>query len=264
MGHILNPAIEDQSSAIEVQKFLESVRMGSLPNEIKSDANFKFYILGLSLNKARLALRFWYVCSVAELMDRINNHFESLAMEHQEKDIAYPGIWHLLKETARETKDISPVLSGALVRSILSGCNYPQNLYQGVIGRIRADSRINYLRASILKAVLTRNYNKEVPMSLDTERREISYLLGRLFAVLEKAQLDALGKINSTIKDRFFSTASATPASVFPRLIRLSQHHIEKADYGYMSDRRISEIMENIDSFPLHMNLQDQGLFAIA
>ena len=101
-------------------------------------------------------------------------------------------------------------------------------------------------------------------MSLDTERREVSYLLGRLFAALEKAQLDALGKINSTIKDRFFSAASATPASVFPRLIRLSQHHIDKAEYGYVSDRRISEIMEHIDMFPAHMNLQDQGLFAIA
>lgn len=101
-------------------------------------------------------------------------------------------------------------------------------------------------------------------MSLDTERREVSYLLGRLFAALEKAQLDALGKINSTIKDRFFSAASATPASVFPRLIRLSQHHIDKAKYGYVSDQRISEIMEHIDMFPAHMNLQDQGLFAIA
>ena len=59
-------------------------------------------------------------------------------------------------------------------------------------------------------------------MALDIERREISYLLGRLFAVLEKAQLDALGKVNATIKGRFFGTASATPASVFPRLLRLS------------------------------------------
>ena len=101
-------------------------------------------------------------------------------------------------------------------------------------------------------------------MALDRDRREIAYLLGRLFAVLEKAQLDALGKVNSTIKDRFFSAASATPASVFPRLIRLSQHHIEKAEYGYISDRRISEIMEYIDDFPNHMDLKEQGLFAIA
>ena len=100
-------------------------------------------------------------------------------------------------------------------------------------------------------------------MSLDTERMETGYLLGRLFAVLEKAQSDALGQINTTIKDRFFTAASATPATVFPRLLSLAQHHIEKAEYGYMSEKRIAEIMEHIDSFPAHLNLQDQGLFAI-
>ena len=263
-GQILNPSIEDDIAAISVQKFLQAVRQGTLPKDLEKDEKLKFYILGFSLNKARLALRFWHVCSVSELMSRFRDHFNNLEMERSERDIQFPGVWHLLKETARETKNISPVLGGTLTRSILTGANYPQNLFQGVIGRIRADQRINYLRAAILKAVLLRNYKREVPMALDTDRREIAYLLGRLFAVLEKAQLDALGKVNSTIKDRFFSAASATPASVFPRLIRLSQHHIEKAEYGYVSDRRISEIMEYIDDFPNHMGLKEQGLFAIA
>jgi CRISPR-associated protein Csd1 len=101
-------------------------------------------------------------------------------------------------------------------------------------------------------------------MSLNKEKKDTSYLLGRLFAVLEKAQLDALGKVNATIKDRFYGAASATPASVFPRLLRLSQHHIAKAEYGYVSDNNIAEITENLDSgFPAHLNLQEQGLFAI-
>lgn len=263
-GQVMNPAQDDQVAAQQVRKILEAVRAGNLPNDLEKDRGINFYILGLSLNKARLALRFWLVCSVGVLMDRFRDHFKNLAMEHSEKDIEFPGVWHLLKETARETKNISPVLGGALTRSILTGERYPQHLFHGVIGRIRADQKINYLRASILKAVLQRNYNKEIPMSLDTERRETAYLLGRLFAVLEKAQLDALGKVNATIKDRFFSAASATPASVFPRLLGLSQHHIEKAKYGYISDRRIAEIMEHVDNFPTHMNLQDQGTFAIA
>ncbi len=275
-GQVLNPVIEDQTAATPVRKYLEAIRNGSLPNDLAGTKNMKFYILGLSPNKARLALRFWHVCSVAEVMNRLRDHFSNLEMEHTERDIPFPGIWHLLKETARETKDISPVLAGALTRSIFQGIHYPQTLYQGVLGRIRADqakkhpasgksiSNVTYLRAAILKAVLQRNHNKEVPMSLDKNRQEVAYLLGRLFAVLEKAQLDALGKVNSTIKDRFFSAASATPASVFPRLIRLSQHHIEKAEYGFISDRRIAGIMEHIQSFPTHMGLQDQGLFAIA
>jgi len=264
-GQVLNPTIEDDIATEPVRKFLEAVQKGFLPQSLEDDKELTFYILGLSLNKARLALRFWHVCTVNELVKRLHKHFANLAMEpSSRKDIIHPGIWHLSKETARETKNISPVLGGALTRAILVGTNYPQNLYQGVMGRIRADHRTNYLRASILKAFLQRNHNMEVPVALDTEKRDVAYLLGRLFAVLEKAQLDALGKINSTIKDRFFSAASATPASVFPRLIRLSQHHIEKAEYGYISDRNISEIMEHIDAFPTHINLQDQGLFAIA
>ncbi|MCK5783990.1 MAG: type I-C CRISPR-associated protein Cas8c/Csd1 [Desulfobacterales bacterium] len=276
MGQVLNPLVSDEGAALPVQNFLKAVKQGVLPNDLQNDQNLQFYILGFSLNKARLALRFWHISTVDELLKRLGDHFDNLEMERSEKDIPLPGIWHLLKETARESKDISPVLGGALTRSILTGATYPQNLYQGVLGRIRADAakkhpqtkkpieNVTYLRVSILKAVLMRNYNKEVSMSLDTKNRESAYLLGRLFAVLEKAQLDALGKVNSTIKDRFFSSASATPASVFPLLIRLSQHHISKAEYGSASDRRISEIMEHIDQFPKHMNLQEQGLFAIA
>lgn len=262
-GQIMNASVEDQAAAIPVRQFLENVRRGLLPANLEGDKDLKFYILGLSVNKVRLALRFWHVCSVRELMDRFRDHFGNLEMEHSDRDIPFPGVWPLLKETGRETKDISPVLAGALTRSILTGAHYPQNLYQGVLGRIRADHRVNYLRASILKAVLQRNHKKEVPMSLDTERREVSYLLGRLFAILEKTQTDAVN-VKATIKDRFFSAASAIPASVFPRLIRLSQHHIEKAEYGHLSDGRIAEIMDHIESFPAHMNLQEQGMFAIA
>lgn len=264
MGQVLNPTFGDDGAVVRVNNFLQAVRQGSLPNDLGKDKRLKFYILGFSVNKARLALRFWHVCSVGDLLERLRNHFDNLEMERSEKDIPFPGIWHLLKETAREPKNISPVLGGALARSILTGTAYPQNLYQGVLGRIRADQRVNYLRTSILKAVLKRNYNKEVSMALDTARRDDAYLLGRLFAVLEQAQRDALGKIKTSIKDRFFSSASATPASVFPRLINLSQHHIEKARYGYTSERRIAEIMDHVESFPAHMDLQKQGLFAIA
>jgi len=264
MGQVLNP-FPDGAEAIPVQKFLEAVRAGKMPSEIEHDGDVKFYILGLSLNKARLALRFWHVCSVGEMMTRLQEHFKDLEMERNpERDVKFPGIWHLLKETARETKDISPLLGGALTRSILTGTNYPQNLFQGVLRRIRASQNVNYLKAAILKAVLQRNHKKEVPMSLDPDRKDVAYLLGRLFAVLEKAQLDALGKINATIKDRFFGSASATPATVFPRLLRLAQHHIEKSEYGHVSDRRIAEIMEHVGAFPKHMGLEDQGLFAIA
>ncbi|MCD6393626.1 MAG: type I-C CRISPR-associated protein Cas8c/Csd1, partial [Planctomycetes bacterium] len=76
--------------------------------------------------------------------------------------------------------------------------------------------------------------------------------------------IDALGKgINATIKDRFFGAASATPKVVFPQLIRLSQHHIEKAEYGRLYDKRIEEILCDVTEFPAHLSLDEQSLFIL-
>ena len=103
-------------------------------------------------------------------------------------------------------------------------------------------------------------------MSLNDSFSHPAYVLGRLFAVLEKAQLEAQGgKLNATIKDRYFTTACASPASVFPILLRLSQHHIEKAEYGYVLDRQIQELVDMLAAkpFPAHLSLDEQGLFIL-
>lgn len=264
-GVILDPKTNSDEN-IPLRKFLEAASKGTKPDIPQYDGKIRFFILGFSVNKARLAVRFWHVCSVDQLKDRIGKHFKDLHLKsYSRKDLEFPGIWHLLRQTTRDSKNISPLLGGSLIRSILEGLDYPLNLFNGVLNRIRADQRINHLRASILKAVLVRNFNMEVPMSLDKENKDIAYQLGRLFAILEKAQKDALGEsINSTIKDRFYGSASCTPAGVFPKLLRLTQHHIEKAEYGYVSDRRIAEIMEDIDSFPAYLNMKQQGMFSIA
>jgi len=82
-------------------------------------------------------------------------------------------------------------------------------------------------------------------VSLNEERTDAAYLLGRLFAVLEKAQQDAAsgGKLNATIRDRYFGAASATPQSVFPVLLRLAQHHMAKSEYGGIVDRQVEAII---------------------
>ena len=152
------------------------------------------------------------------------------------------------------------------MRAVLGGGNYPDVLYYAVLRRIRADRQVNYLRAAMLKAYLNRNKDKELSVSLDPVRPEPAYHLGRLFAALEKAQEEALPGINATIKDRYFSSASASPAGVFPRLIRMNQHHvgkIERRDYRLTHEKRIQEIMDRLDGFPAHLNLNDQGLFAV-
>jgi len=271
MGIILNPA-EDAGDTLNIRLFLEAVRDGKKPADI-GDPDVKFYILGLSPNAARISVRFWHVSTVGDIVEKIGQHFKDLSIiKRFDSDSEFPSLWQIMRETAvrRDPNNIHPLLAGAIMRAVLTGTNYPQTLLTAILSRIRAEQDINYLRAAIIKACLIRHYrinniSKEVGMSLDRETTNVAYRLGRLFAVLEKVQLDAAApaKLNTTIKDRFYGAASATPSTVFPQLLRLAQHHIQKAEFGRHNDRMIEEIMQDVKEFPAHLVLDEQGMFAI-
>ena len=147
-------------------------------------------------------------------------------------------------------------------------------LLSATLARIRADRNISYLRMALIKGYLARKRrltnptDPEVTMSLNPSSKEPAYLLGRLFALLEKAQKDAIPGAKATIKDRYFGAASATPGAVFPQLMRLTQHHIrkvskEKPQFAHGVERRIAEVMDGLETFPSHLNLEQQGRFAL-
>ena len=261
---------EDGAKHQRLQTFLQILRQGGGADvaDLGDDPNTRFYVLGLSGNVTRLSVRFWHVGTLAEMVDRLRAHYAALRMiRPYEKDPEFPPLWMLLRQTARETKDIPPLLAGAVMHAVLNGTPYPQILYNAVLNRIRADQTINYLRAALLKAVLTRlpNSNHQLTMSLNPDRTDSAYLLGRLFAALEKTQEDALPGINATIRERYYSSASATPGTVFPRLLRTYQHHLAKLDGGHKTNREriVQAIHSPLNGYPAHLGLEGQGLFAI-
>ncbi|MEP3478562.1 MAG: type I-C CRISPR-associated protein Cas8c/Csd1 [Fuerstiella sp.] len=275
-GFIADPskvAAEDDAKKDALRTLLKRIASGENVSDLGlGEDDTPFYVLGLSPNAARLSVRFWYVSTLQELLSAIRQHFTDLHIVHSERDTEFPAVWQLLRETARESKDIPPLLSGAVMRAVLTGSAYPQMLFAAVIRRIRADREIGAIRAGILKAILNRNsrlnitpLTKEISMGLDPDRSEPAYQLGRLFAELEKTQEDALPGINDTIKDRYFSAASATPGSVFPIILRTSQHHLKKLSVGtkIFHERAIQEICGRFNNFPSHLNLNGQGLFAL-
>ncbi len=258
--------VDDKTSAL-VGALLKNAGSGGYIGEVEPslEPGVRFYILGLSPNASRLALRYWQVSTFGEIIQRIARHYEDLAIEKSQANLPdNPPPWLLLLQTATQGKadNIPPLLGGALMRAILTGERYPQTLFTGVLGRIRADREINYYRASIIKAVLTRNHEKEISMSLDEHRTEPGYRLGRLFALLEKVQQDAT-HAKAGIRERCFGAASATPRAIFPQLMRTAQHHLSKAEYGGHVDRLIQSVMEGVGSFPAHLSLEEQGLFSI-
>jgi len=274
LGGNLDVAAQDEAALQQTKVLLQALRKGGGElNLLGDDPQTPVHLLGLAPNAARLAVRFWHTGSLGELFDRLKAHHDDLRIVRQHEagskrpDPEFPPVWMLLRETARETKDIPPLLGGALMRAILEGTSYPNALANAVMRRIRADRNVNYLRAAMLKAWLTRKPNRqgEIPVSLDTERKDPAYRLGRLFAALEKTQEDAQPGINATIRDRFYSAASATPAVAFPRLLRTYQHHLAKLVPGAKIKREklVQEIVDGLDTMPAHLNLEDQAQFAI-
>jgi len=264
---------QDEGLRRKLEVFLEALRHGIEKHaELGKDLDARhFYVLALSPNQGRAAVRFFLHGTIRQLLDNLRRHFGDMGIERQygrtskRPDPEFPPAWLLLRQTARESKEVPPILAAPLMRAILTGTRYSDSLYGAVLRRIHADRVVNYPRASIIKGCLVRNNRQEVSMSLDTERNDPAYRLGRLFAVLEKAQEDALGRVNASVRDRFYGAASATPRSVFPRLLRTYQHHLGKLDGGLKIAREklVQEIVAPITDFPAHFNLAEQGLFAL-
>jgi CRISPR-associated protein Csd1 len=257
---------EDSITVARLHSFLNSARQGRL-GDTPADSGAPFYVLGLSPNASRLNVRFWMAGTVGQFRDRLRRHVGDLEMTGVREGDPPLMIRRLLLETAREPKDIPPNLAGEVARAVLGGLPYPRSLFSAVLRRIRADATVNHRRAAILKAFLIRNQQQEVPVALDKDHKDEAYHLGRLFAVLEKTQEDSSGgKLNSTIKDRYFSSASATPGSVFPRLLRLHQHHMRSLDnpgMRVMREKLMGEVFGRIQRFPSHLAMEGQGLFDI-
>ncbi|EMI28182.1 type I-C CRISPR-associated protein Cas8c/Csd1 [Rhodopirellula europaea] len=259
----LDPArFEDESRATEIGNVLSQAVDG---NAVLPEPGAAFHVLGLSPNASRLSIRFWISGTVIEMVGRVAEHQRRLDIVRSGKDSDWIPLWMILAQTARESKEVPPLLGGALLRSVLTGGRYPEALLTTILRRIRAEQEIRHVKAAMIKAILNHNHQKEIPVMLDPVRPDPAYQLGRLFACLERAQEDALPGLNATIKDRYFGAASATPGTVFPRLIRMNQHHIGKLEGGkkVVAEKRIQEIMGRLHDFPSHLGITDQGLFSI-
>ncbi len=276
----------DEAASLALRDVLERVKRGQhIPKELTSfDERVRFFMLGLAPNVARLSVRFWQVNTFGALVENVRKHFEDMAIVHRDGERPVSAA-RLVLETApavSRKRDSAPkTLTGSLMRSVIDGTAYPRSLYATIICRLRSDAndpdqprferKVTYPRAAFIKAYLRRrariagdmSFEEALTEMLNTENKSPGYLLGRLFALLEKAQQDANPGINATIKDRYYASASATPGTVFPVLLRLAQHHLAKSEYGGRVDKQIEDVVADIDSFPAHLNLDQQGLFAL-
>lgn len=269
--------VTDGEENQKVFDILQQIAKGRPLKEIAPNlhADTRFYILGLAPNASRISIRFWLNTTFGQLAQNLAAHWQDLAIEPCPWQTP-PSIWRLLIQTAPlgKTENISPVLAGEMTRAVINGTPYPMSLLSQLLARIRADGDANGLRIAMIKAILARKFRKGlikegVPMSLDKESKNPAYLLGRIFAVLERIQYQALGDINAGIADRYYGSASAVPFSVFPRLLVGARHHLsrlrkDKPGLAVNLDKDLGEIISALpQNYPRHFSIDEQGRFSI-
>ena len=272
----LAQGVDESAESEKVRAILQNIHDGRPIEDVAADlpSGVRFYVLGLSPNAARLSVRIYLEDDFGEIGRRWLEHVDRLRVEPPPKETP-PSMWRMLIETAtlRKTENVQPNLAGEWMRAILSGAPYPLTLLSTLIMRMRADHDVNAMRVAILKSVLIRNFHMEVPVALDPEYKDPGYLLGRLFAVYEQAQLTALGRdINATIKDKFYGAASAQPRKVFHLLESGSANHLskigkQKPGLKVNLEKQIGAIMEAMapaaDPFPASLPDKSQALFGL-
>jgi len=269
--------VTDGEENQKVFDILQQIAKGRPLKEIAPNlhTDTRFYILGLAPNASRISIRFWLNTTFGQLAQNLSDHWQDLAIDPCPWQTP-PSIWRLLIQTAPlgKTENISPVLAGEMTRAVINGTPYPMSLLSQLLARIRADGDANGLRIAMIKAILARKSRKGlikegVPMSLDKESKNPAYLLGRMFAVLERIQYQALGDINANIADRYYGSASAVPFSVFPRLLVGVRHHLsrlrkDKPGMAVNLDKDLGEIIAALpENYPRHFSIDEQGRFSI-
>ena len=284
-----NHTCNSKMTAEEMDRYLKSAfetvhrgQIGVISAECPEnlDPNVEFYIAGLKPNTSRVAVKFCERRRFGDLMKNILQHQLDMRPYEKARSITLAEIKEQLISPKSTKENIDPSLSVKLLQSILNGTPYPDFLLSQVVKRVKTDQdeenkkyiKINATRIGIIKACINRKLRyegkeEEIKMSLDVKNNNPAYLCGRLFAVLEKAQEEASNsKLNHTIKDSYFASASSTPAVIFTKLLKLAQYHLQKVEATKASElnRFISIIINMLgNEFPTNLSLTEQGKFII-
>lgn len=266
-----------------------------------------FYILGLAPNGGRISVRLFLRNTFRKLVTNLSLHQERIKLDGpswEKQNIPLCKILEAMekpkgKEQVAKPKGkgqaakpkgkgqaVSPLLSGSLFRAVLQNTKYPASAFQNILLRIfaeqdkaengtRKSKKISHTKAAFIKAYLLKNskehWEGKLQMALNENCNDISYVLGRMFSLLENIQQNANQRINTTIKERYFNSACATPASVFPILLKLANTHLSKLDGGkaVYFKKKMGALMDKIMMpdegipFPARLTLEEQGAFIL-
>lgn len=264
----------DEPESEEAVRVINTVYSGD-PNALREFEKQRFYAASLSGNGARTVVLSWLDITLADAYRSLAAYFRAQAIVAPDgTDPVRYSVRRLANAMVRDPqKQQAPRGDVAgLMRYALAGTPLPLDLLNQAVLRCRAEQGVRRDRAALIKMVFV---SRDEPFTrggrmeqLNPDEKAPAYLCGRLLAVLDSIQRQALGNPNTTIIDRFYGSASATPASVFGTLMRGAQPHLAKlrkdrrGAYAALSER-LETISAGLTSFPKTLTLEQQGLFAL-
>lgn len=263
--------LQDDDQDARLERAVTALMRGMSIDGKSLDLSSPFYVLGLSPNKSRLAVRFFNCDEFGSVASNVRRFYEETSMVHVpfERDVVSPyAVLRSVENKNSKREIVLSQLSASFMRAVLEGLSYPEAMYGNILIRIRATHEVNRVHAAFIRAYLIRNIGRskeEVTVGLNRQRNDAAYVLGRMFSILEQIQESANGG-KSTIAGRYLNSACATPASVFPLLLRLATAHLnkmekEKPGFAYVLRKELTSTMGMLEAYPKTLGLADQGDF---
>lgn len=264
-----------QPSEEKIRELFSSVKTGEKLHAHEDIENY-FYCCTISSSAARVSVRDWIAISISKYKENLMHWFEDIATV-KDGEVVYPGINIILnnciKKKAKPTQSdfkAKARIGAILWHAALTNTSLPQMILQSVLTQIEHEKTTKYNKtfsaekSTVIRLVLNRNINKTYKMEkeLDEQNASKAYLCGRLFALICKLQFKAQGEVNSSIKDRFFASASNTPGRVIGMLLTQYVPVYQKKTKGAYS-KSITEIATRIGHFPDKLTLVERGEFAL-
>ncbi len=266
----------DDPDSEAVKNLLESPLSGT---QVYRDTDDQFYALSLSASMARSVVRDWLETTIPHVRENLKQWFIHQKMVDGYGVEGRPlKIYTLAASVYRDpSKEMQPTVPTVLIRHALNGARLPDDLLVKLVRRNRAEQDITYPRAALIKLILISqgklNMNDMDSLNPNPQLEGVdnaAYHCGRLLAELEAIQRAAQGNTNATLVDRYYGSASSTPAKAFAPLMRGVQNHLsnlrKKSPGIYkLCDQRLEEIMLNFPekSFPKTLTMGHQAIFAL-
>ena len=257
-----------QPTEERVRKFFYSIITGD-NQKVNTDIENYFYCCTISSASARIAVRDWMSISVSQYQKNLRQWFDDIATV-KDGETFYPGINSILNSCVK--KKTKPTQSDAkskarigaiLWRAALTNTPVPLMILQSVLTQIEHDY-FSPEKSAVIRLVLNRNIKNTYYMKkeLDEQNESKAYLCGRLFALICQLQYKAQGEVNSTIKDRFFASASSNPSRAMSILLTKYVPVYQKKTKGAYT-KSITEIASRIEHLPEKLTLAERGEFAL-